>query len=315
MKDLYAEIKEFGKVRTDEPFFKHNKIGIGGTVKYYIFIDNPENMVALLNFLDRRGGDYFVFGKGHNILVGSMGFEGIAIEFDADEVKVEDGKVVAEAGADAEKVAQFAMRNQFSGFEWGVGTFGSIAGAIYHDIVLDTHAIEEVIHSLRVYQNGEDIELTGIEVDNISELAQKKDVVILEVTLNLTKGEVSVEDNLQYVQLKDENYPTMQPCIGPIFKSIPAKKVKESQITNIQLDVDPKGRIMPDKLIRPELIEESKVGPLTLFEKNNNFLIRTAEGGSPEQILQLIENIEQSLYDNFGVSLDRRIGMVGGFNN
>lgn len=315
MDNLYNQIKDFGKVRTDEPFAKHNKIGLGGNVNYFAFVDNIEELVELLKFLDAGGHEHFVYGIGDNILVGSQGFRGIAIKLEANNKKVQGNKVVCEAGADIEKVSQFSMQNNLSGFEWGVGGFGSIAGAVYNQEMIDNHSLEDIIESIKIYNNQEVFDLATVNFDELEQILHEDNAVILELTLRLEKDDISVDKNLEYVRYKNENFPNMKPYLGPLFKNITLEEIEDSSIENSQFDLDPKGRVEPKKIIQYDLIDKTSQGPLEIFKDNNNFIIRDQKGGSPEDALALIENIEQSVYDNFKLELKRRVGLVGEFNN
>ena len=79
--DLYKQLKQFGKVKVKEPLSKHTTFKIGGPADYFVIINNNDDLVGLLKFLDGEGVEYFILGGGSNVLVSDSGFEGVVVQF------------------------------------------------------------------------------------------------------------------------------------------------------------------------------------------------------------------------------------------
>ena len=316
MEYLYDEINKYGKVRSDEAMSKHTTIQIGGPVDYFMFVETEEDLVNLLQVLDGDGVGYFIFGRGGNVLVSDQGYKGIAIKYEDNEMKIEDNKLIVDAGADIVKTAQYAMRNNLTGLEFGIGTRGSIGGVVCHnDIILDTE-VSDLIHSLKIYKDGEVLDYSKEECrfDHDDFILDQPGVVLLEVVFDLEKSEEndSGEKTMKYIHYKNNNLPLSHPYIGPIFKKIPKEKVNLDWFSEeVKETFEKKDMIQPEKVIQLTNLIEQEVNGAKLAETQNYII--NEEMAKPNDIYRLIENIEQSVYDEYEIELKREVRVLGSF--
>ncbi|MDD4477353.1 MAG: hypothetical protein PHY40_04370, partial [Patescibacteria group bacterium] len=51
MDELYKKLKEYGRVRVNEPMARHTNFKIGGPAAFFVEAKETEKIVGLLNFL------------------------------------------------------------------------------------------------------------------------------------------------------------------------------------------------------------------------------------------------------------------------
>jgi len=80
---LYTKLKQFGKVKIDEPLSKHTTFKIGGPAKYFVVVEDRDKLVELLKYLDGEGEQYYILGGGSNVLARDEGYDGVVVKVDS----------------------------------------------------------------------------------------------------------------------------------------------------------------------------------------------------------------------------------------
>ena len=120
MDEIYKKLKDFGKVKLNEPMSKHTTFKIGGPARYFVVVEETEKLVDLLNYLSQKGIEYYVLGGGSNILFQDEEYDGVAIQVKSQKSKViptghqyslKSQVIEVEAGALLGAVMGLAMQN------------------------------------------------------------------------------------------------------------------------------------------------------------------------------------------------------------
>ena len=64
----------------DEPMSRHTTFRIGGTAECMVLIEQEEELLKLVPYLNQIEEDYFILGNGSNLLVGDKGYRGVIIK-------------------------------------------------------------------------------------------------------------------------------------------------------------------------------------------------------------------------------------------
>ena len=259
--DLYKKLKEFGKVKINEPLSKHTTFKIGGPADFFVIVDSTDKLVELLNFLIGEGIEYFLIGGGSNMLVSDEGFLGVVIStINNKQITIEDEVVVVEAGATTALVAQESMRNNLTGFEWGVGVPGTIGGAVRGNAGATGSEIKDTLKKVEVYRDGEVIELDNkdCKFGYRNSIFKHNTDIILRVYLRLEKSQNKVngearEDALGYkelmkialghLQYRNKTQPQGYSSTGCIFKNFTISGVAKLRNLNIPKEFIDSGKI------------------------------------------------------------------------
>jgi len=120
-----------GSLRRDEPMAKHVSWRAGGKADRFFVPSDLQDLSAFLRQLKTQEPLLFV-GLGSNLLVRDGGWPGTVVLTHSAELRPEmrDGRVYAQAGVAAPKVARFAALHQLAGAEFLAGIPGTVGGAL-----------------------------------------------------------------------------------------------------------------------------------------------------------------------------------------
>ena len=125
-----AEPLQFSVTR-DEPMARHVSWRAGGRADRFFAPRDIDQLSSFLRTLSAAEPVLFV-GLGSNLLVRDGGFRGTVVLMHSAELRPEmrDGRVYAQAGVAAPKVARFAALHQLAGAEFLAGIPGTVGGAL-----------------------------------------------------------------------------------------------------------------------------------------------------------------------------------------
>ena len=120
-------------IKINEPMSRHTTYGIGGPADVFVMPQTEEQLIKILRKADEEGIAVTVIGGGSNTLVSDKGIRGITICMNRmkQEMTCEGEWITASGGTGTGTVARFAEKNSLKGFEWAVGSPGTVCGAVF----------------------------------------------------------------------------------------------------------------------------------------------------------------------------------------
>lgn len=301
--DFYNKLSELlplAEILYNEPMSKHTTFRVGGEADVFIRISSEEQLKVLIPELVKNEVPYYVMGKGSNLLVGDKGFRGVVIRLDEafEDIKVNNNVVTACAGASMAKIANAALQNCLTGFEFAAGIPGCIGGGVIMNAGAYGGEMKDVVSKVRVLcKDGSVKEYTGEEMCfgyRVSALKNKPEYIVLEVEILLEPGDK--EEILAKMQdlakRRKDKQPLEYPSAGSTFKR-------------------PEG-YFAGKLIGDAGLSGYSVGDAQVSEKHNGFVINRGNATAAE-VRTLIETIQCKVYEQFGVHLEREVIYLGEF--
>ncbi|MBR5421093.1 MAG: FAD-binding protein, partial [Lachnospiraceae bacterium] len=76
---LIKELAALVPLREQEPMDKHVSFRAGGAARAFVTVPDEEMLCRVLKLLEADGADWFLLGRGSNLLVGDGGFDGVVI--------------------------------------------------------------------------------------------------------------------------------------------------------------------------------------------------------------------------------------------
>lgn len=319
MDHLYTQLKNFGKVKTDESMAKHTTFKLGGNAAYYLVIDSVEQLTAALDYLRGEGVAHTVIGGGSNMLVPDAGYDGVVIQVTAKEKKIDGTDVIADAGCSTVEIAQFSMQHNLAGFEWGVGVPGSIGGAVRGNAGAMGWEMKDNVTLVDVYKDGEILTMTNQECqfDYRHSVFKESSDIVLRVRLGLKKTESKnrMKEALGYLQYRNKTQPQGWASTGCIFKNADLEENKEALRTNFSED-DEKvqqflkvGKISAGWLIQEAGLKGKVVGGAQVSDAHGNFIVNLGDA-TADDVLSLIEQIKDEVYTRFSIQLEEEIHIL-----
>lgn len=287
----------------DEYLSSHTTFNIGGKADIFVVPDSAEKMIQILDLCKKNNIDYFILGKGSNILVSDAGYRGCIISTEnLDFIKiVEDNPdhciIEVGAGVGVKELAEFTKENSLGGFEFACGIPGSVGGGVFmnagayggefKDVVLSVTAYDENkgICVLRNEEIGFRYRHTNIEDNNN---------IVFSVKFIFKKSDKRlIEEYMKdLTDKRNDKQPLEYPSAGSTFKR-------------------PEGYFAGKLIIDAGLVGKS-IGGAQVSTKHAGFIINKGDA-SADDVYKLILHIQNEVRDKFGVSLEREVRLLGEF--
>ena len=206
-------------------------------------------------------------------------------------IHVNGSAVTAGGGALLSHVIAEAVRSGLGGVEHLVGIPGTIAGAVVGNSGGRTGDIGQLVTSVRVLtQDGEVAIRRGDELSFAYRRSSIQDLLVLSVTLQLTKDEseeLTKRMKKNWI-LKRSTQPLADQSAGCIFRN-------------------PRG-LSAGALIEQCGLKGMSVGKARISERHANFIV-TESGATSRDVEQLISRIRKAVAEKFAVNLELEINV------
>ena len=286
-------------ILTEEPMSRHTTFRIGGEAACFIRISSEEQLRKLIPYFENVGVEYFVLGKGSNLLVGDKGYPGVILQISdaCQQIEAEENRLQVQAGATLSKVALFAMERGLEGLEFAAGIPGTVGGGVVMNAGAYGGEMKQVVESVRVLSSeGEILTLDNdtMEFGYRTSIIRNRNFTVLSVTFRLREGNreeirARIED---FQKRRMEKQPLNYPSAGSTFKR-------------------PEG-YFAGKLIMDAGLRGYQVGGAQVSEKHCGFVINKGDATAAD-ICQLMRDVSDKVQAQFGVVLEPEVKMIGEF--
>lgn len=287
------------QVLAQEPMKKHTTFRIGGAADYFVMPQTKEALTAVVELCKKEAVPWHIIGNGSNLLVGDKGVRGVVIQLfkNFSDIRVEKNVITAQAGALNSLVAKQALDHGLTGFEFAAGIPGTIGGAVVMNAGAYGGEMKDVLLEVTALTaDGEFITLPGeaMKLGYRTSIVAEKNYVVAEVKLMLQPGdpkEISARmEDLKVRRVTKQ--PLEFPSAGSTFKR-------------------PEG-YFAGKLIMDAGLRGFTVGGAQVSEKHCGFVINANEATAAD-VVSLMEQVSQNVYEKFGVRLEPEVKRLGEF--
>ncbi len=284
--------------RLNEPMKLYTTFKTGGPASLFIIPRGEDELKAVLRLCDESEMDFFVLGKGSNLLVSDSGItdkpviymgEGFDYIRQTDECTFEAG-----AGASVASICKFALSESLSGLEFAYGIPGSVGGAAFMNAGAYGGEVKDVITLCRhLTAKGEEGEFTDSELDFSyrHSIYSKGGYVITSVAFRLKKGvksEIEAAMN-DFISRRKDKQPLEYPSAGSVFKR-------------------PEG-YFAGALIEQSGLKGKRIGGAMVSEKHAGFIINY-DNATTADVVNLIKHCQKTVKEKFSVDLETEIKFV-----
>lgn len=286
-------------ILTEEPMSRHTTFRIGGEAACFIRISSEEQLRKLIPYFENVGVEYFVLGKGSNLLVGDKGYPGVILQISdaCQQIEAEENRLQVQAGAALSKVALFAMERGLEGLEFAAGIPGTVGGGVVMNAGAYGGEMKQVVESVRVLSSeGEILTLDNdtMEFGYRTSIIRNRNFTVLSVTFRLREGNIEeirarIED---FQKRRMEKQPLNYPSAGSTFKR-------------------PEG-YFAGKLIMDAGLRGFQIGDARVSDKHCGFVVNVGKA-TARDVTDVIEEVQEKVRERFGVSLEREVIYLGKF--
>jgi UDP-N-acetylenolpyruvoylglucosamine reductase len=289
-------LSEVTVIRRDEPMAKHTTLRVGGPADFYVEPASETDLAAVLKFCNSRGLDFFILGRGSNLIVRDGGFRGVVICLSQpyfSRVEIDDLHIRAGAGARQKAVAIEAKRHGLSGVEFLEGIPGSIGGGLRMNAGAMGGATCDAVESVRVmnyFGEVQELTLSEMAVEYRCCATLKTQIALSVVFRCKLEPRENIEVRMKAYSKKRWSSQPAAPSAGCMFKNPPV--------------------IAAGKLIDELGLKGKQIGGARISMEHGNFLVN-AGGATAKDVLELIGFLKVRAKAERGIDLHQEVEVIG----
>lgn len=298
LKSLLIEKISEDNISENVSMAAHTSFKAGGCADLMVEPQDPEQLKAVLTILSESGYPFMVLGNGSNILVKDSGYHGVMVKIGSafDHVEIEGCTLKCGAGTLLSVAAKAAAGEGLSGLEFASGIPGSIGGAVFMNAGAYDGEMKLVLEKARVIsrdgQNDRYVTAEELDMGYRHTALHESGEIAVEAVFKLEKGDID-EIKAKIADLtarRNSKQPVSFPSAGSFFKR-------------------PTG-YFAGKLVQDAGLKGLTVGGAQVSELHSGFIINKG-GATATDILQLMEIVQQTVMDKFGVMLEPEVRIIG----
>ncbi|MEG1397262.1 MAG: UDP-N-acetylmuramate dehydrogenase [Raoultibacter sp.] len=287
-----------GSVRVNESMARHTTYRIGGPARFFIEVESISALSQILGICHKSSLPWIVLGKGSNLLVSDEGFSGAVIVLAGDFKHYlydeEKQSFTVGCAASLSHIVQEAFKRSLAGFEFAVGTPGTLGGALRMNAGSSTEYLGDHVVSVTTFSLAEGLKCTlgSNVVWEYRHSSIPADEVIVECELRALPGNADfIRGKMEgLLARRKKSQPLRYPSCGSVFKN-PEGKSAGALIEAVGL----KGQIH---------------GGAQISEVHANFIVNI-DNASAVDVRALIDLAARKVKEAYGIELTPEVRFLG----
>ncbi len=287
------------KTSRDEPLARFTTMRVGGPADLFAEVRNLFELRAIVRFARSRDVPLTLLGRGSDLVISDRGIGGLVVKVSAQQVRIEDDLVIADAGLPMAKVATLAKEAGLTGIEFGLAIPGTLGGAVWANAGAHDGQMADVLARAGVIgPDGTEEELDASALglayreSRLKHAPEGRPDVVTSITLRLRHDETAaISERLDAIRRwRQAHQPLGMPSAGSTFRNPPG---------------DSAGRII-DMLGLKGLRE----GGASVSEKHANFLVND-QRGTASDVRRLGDRVRATVARETGIDLVYEVVFAG----
>jgi UDP-N-acetylmuramate dehydrogenase len=288
---LFDDCREF--VQADEPLAPHIWFRLGGRAKYLARPKTLDQLLALLRRSREAGLSFKILSGGSNVLVRDEGVDALVIHLESpafSDLTINDRVVEAGAAVPLTALISQSARAGLAGLEIFTGIPGTVGGSLRGNAGSRQGSIGQFVRRATVIDAADDVQVR--DRDDLSFAdggASLDEPVILSAEFELEHDEPdAVVRRMRRIWIvKKEGQPYGHQSSGYIFKSLGPD-------------------LTAGTLIEQAGLKGARHGGAEVSDRHANFIV-AQPGATTSDVLHLIDEIRQRVWQQFGYELELQI--------
>jgi UDP-N-acetylmuramate dehydrogenase len=303
------------RVERDAPLSAYTRFGLGGPAAVLADAETEQAFICALRIAARESVRVEVIGGGSNLVVSDSGFDGLLLRFTGSEIRAEDHRVTAAAGAELQSLVDFSIDNGLAGIHTMTGIPGWVGGAVYGNAGAYGRSMHESVSRVRFFDGERIREFSNAECGfhyRHSTFKDHKQWIVFSTELELSPGDVAElrKQADEILAVRNAKYPPTMRCAGSIFKNLLFAELPE----DVQRQVDGKcvreGKVPSAWFLEQVGAKGMKNGGIEVADYHAN-LIYNAGGGTAAQVREVVTDLKQRVRARFGFDIEEEVQYVG----
>ena len=282
----------------NEKLAKYTSFEIGGCCDILVKPNSVDCLKDILKICRDNGINYYILGRGSNVLISDKGLKGAVILLSSDFSEIrqpDDCRIICAAGASLTKVCAFARDNSLTGLEFAYGIPGSLGGAVYMNAGAYGGEISGAVLSAEcMTADGSTVKVEAKDMNfgYRKSVFKENGTTVISAVLSLQKGEKKeIEEKMEdYISRRKSKQPLEYPSAGSFFKR-------------------PEG-YFAGALIEKNGLKGATEGGAQVSCKHAGFIINRG-GATAADVMKLSRKVSDTVLAKDGVSLEREVIFIG----
>mgnify|MGYP001314412737 CR=1 FL=1 len=297
-KYLEPRISSCAVLSLDKPLANLTTLRVGGSAKAYAEPDTLEDLRELVDACALFGFEFFVIGRGSNLIVPDEGYDGLVLRLSGESWRsvreVEGRALLADAGIRLKEICRVAMERGLSGFEFLEGIPGTLGGALRMNAgAMGGEFCDLVERVTMLMPDGSMREISGSDLTvEYRRCMEAEQGVVLRALLRGVGSSAKQEirrriDDFAQKRWKSQPHESSAGCI---FRN-PAN--------------DSAGRLIDFHGLKGE-----SIGGASVSNVHANFIVNEGEA-TADEVIGLIRRVRKVVKDSSGVVLEPEVTLMG----
>jgi len=280
-------------VKADEPLAPHLWFRLGGPAAFLARPRALDELVGLLRRCRDESIPFKVLGGGSNVLVRDEGVKALVLHLESpafSDVTIRDGRIEAGAAVPLTALISQSTRAGLAGLEFLTGIPGTVGGALLGNAGDRQVSIGQLVERVTVIDAAVEIKVRDRDDLRFADRESNLDELVIlsaEFALERANPEVVVRRMRRIWIVKKENQPYGHQSSGCIFKN-------------------PTTDLSAGMLIEQAGLKGTRFGGAEVSDRHANFIV-AQPGASASDVLHLIDQIRQRVWQQFGYELEPQI--------
>jgi len=292
---------------------------VGGQARYFVAVTSTEELQEALTQAKAADWPVFILAAGSNVIVSSLGFDGLVIQVKIAGYSTEGNIITSGAAELMSTLVDASIGQGLAGLEWAGGLPGTFGGAIrgnagafggeIKDSIATVTSVHQDSHEITTRHNNE-CQFGYRE----SIFKTKPNEIIISATVQLKSGDKEelrkiADDHISYRQT---HHPLEYPNSGSIFKNTPVEKVPADILPQFKdvIKTDPFPVVPTAKIIADAGLSGTQIGQAQVSTKHTNYIVNLG-GATGEDIVGLINKVKEVVQTKFGITLEVEPELLG----
>lgn len=299
---IYLELQKSieNKPIKNEPLLKHTSFKVGGKSKLYLVAEKLKELKTILEITAKHKADFFIIGRGTNILVSDKGYDGLVIELGQEfkDIIIDDNYIKAGSSARLPTLVRSAYEHNLEGLAFATGIPGSVGGALVMNAGTKSGEVGMLVKNITIMNKEYNLEILSQGQSGFGYRSSgiKKKGIIVEADFILKHGkkdEIKWEMERNFMNRK-QTQPLNQPSAGCVFKN-PSKEVGAGY------------------LIEKAGCKGLRVGGAEVSKLHGNYIINNGRASAAD-IYKLISLVKEKVFQETDQLLIEEIEFLGDFD-
>ena len=287
-----------GALFENEPMSRYTTYRIGGPARYLIRADTLASLTRATDACRSCGLPWVVIGQGSNLLVSDDGFEGAVITlgsgFTACSYNDDVGTFSVGAACRLSRVVREAHAHARTGFEFAVGTPGTLGGALRMNAGTSHDYLGSRVLSVTTLRPGQGLRRYSVQdIEwNYRQSSLPYDEIVLECELETSPGDVEkIRAAMESARSRRrKTQPLAWPSCGSVFRN-------------------PEGESAA-RLVENTGLKGSMCGGAQISDLHANFIINRSQARAVD-VLALIHAAQDAVRERCGIELVPEVRFLG----